>query len=318
MKQSKVIFISLVISLTILPQYLFSFTKQSKIIGLVQVRNEENIIEQYLRALSCYTDAIVVLDDASSDDSLFIVCSLAEQLNIEKILTQKQSTRESGNESDNSQLLLKAGRQIGGTHFIVIDADEIFTANCMKNNYLRNQILSLQTGEKIEMVWIQLWRDIYHYRCDDSCWSWLYKSIIFCDDKHCSYEKNWLHASRIPQNLNGKTYRIPGYQYGFMHFQFVNWKNLLIKQAWYRCLERIREPDKSSLEINKRYAPSKDEKALKTLSAPKEWFEGYEFLDFSVFNKPVLWRKEQVLNWFIQYGKKYFKELDIWDINWEK
>ena len=50
----------------------------------------------------------------------------------------------------------------------------------------------------------------------------------------------FLHTPRLPENLKGKTFKLEGYEYGFMHFQFIDWENLLVKQAWYRCLEHIR------------------------------------------------------------------------------
>lgn len=291
--------------------------KKPKIVALLQIRNEENIIEQCLRALALYADAIIVLDDASTDNTKAIVQLLAEELRIKKILTRKISSRENGSESGNCQTLLEAGREIGGTHFIVLDADEMLTANCMHNNFLRNKILSLKPGEKINMCLINLWRSPQHYRFDKSIWTWQYGGIIFCDNGTCSYNDSWLHSSRIPTNLFGKTYTIPGYKHGFLHFQFVNWQNLLVKQAWYRCLERVRQPQKSVTAINARYAPSKDETNLRVSSSPIEWFEGYDFFDPTVYEKPVKWREEQVAEWFKQYGKDYFKDLDIWDIDWK-
>ena len=43
-----------------------------KIIGLVTVRNERLMIGQCLKALSYYIDAIVVLDDASEKNKLYL------------------------------------------------------------------------------------------------------------------------------------------------------------------------------------------------------------------------------------------------------
>src|SRR5690606_10034848 len=127
-----------------------------KIVGLMQVRNEEPIIYQHLKALSLYTDAIVIVDDASIDSTPLIIKSFQQDFNIKRFIQRTIATRDSGNESDNATLLLRLGREIGGTHFIVIDADEMFTANCLENNFLRNEILSLKPGEKISMWWIQL------------------------------------------------------------------------------------------------------------------------------------------------------------------
>jgi len=286
---------------------------ESKIVGLLPARNEEPFIEQCLRGLALYTDAIVYLDDASTDNTLAIVENLAEELNIERIIAKETWYRD---EPGDRNKLLQAGREIGGTHFIVIDADEMLTANFLENNLLRRKILALKPGEKIRLTWIQLWRSLDRYRYDNSVWTNNYKDFIFCDDGKCSYSSEFIHTPRTP-HTNKSIYTIAGYKHGMMHFQFVNWRNLLIKQAWYRCLERIRQPNKSTKAINDRYAPSKNEKGLGTKPSPTNWFEGYDFFDPTVCEQPEGWREQQVLGWFDQYGENYFAGLDIWDIDWD-
>lgn len=284
-----------------------------KIVGLVGARNEEKFISQFLQALSLYTDAIVFLDDASDDNTVDIVESVADKCNIETIIRKAEWHRD---EPGDRNKLLEAGRQIGGSYFIVLDADEMFTANCLENNLLKNIILQLNPGDVLFMTWIQLWRSISQYRFDSSVWTWNNKPFIFCDDRKAFYSSDFIHTSRVPANLSGNTYPIKGYKYGVLHFQFVNWRNLLVKQAWYRCLERIRNPQKSTRDINNLYAPSKDEMNLGLQLSPEEWFEGYDFFDKTILDEAEVWREKQVLEWFEKYGRDYFKDLDIWDIDW--
>ena len=143
------------------------------------------------------------------------------------------------------------------------------------------------------------------------------KAFIFCDDGECYYESEFIHTGRTPANLDGTYYFFKTYDYGIMHFQFVNWHNLLVKQAWYRMLELIRQPKKSTTEININYYPSKNETGLSLQNSPYLWFEAY-----SDWFKPVklsvkeTWRTAQIQEWFEQFGVAYFKNLDIWDIDW--
>lgn len=293
----------------------FRSNDRCKIVGLIAARNEQLLIKQCLLSLARYTDAIVYLDDASDDDTLKVVESLAQECQIEKIIRKQKWHRD---EPGDRNAMLRAGREIGGTHFIALDADELFTSNCLDNNFLREQIVKLQPGDKILLNWIQLWRSLHQYRFDGSVWTWNYKGFIFCDDGQCSYSSAFIHTPRIPQNLSGSSKRIEGYDYGVMHFQFVNWRNLLVKQSWYRCLERIRHPQKPLAKINQRYAPSKDEANLGVSDSPYKWFSGYEFFDPSIYNFPEKWREKQVLQWFAEHGREYFAELDIWDVDWGK
>lgn len=290
-----------------------------KIVGLIPVRNESPIIEQCLRALALYTDAIVCLDDASTDNTLEIIRSLADKYHIERIITKEVWHLD---EPGNRNKLLQAGREIGGTHFIAIDADEVLTANFLndkdedEDNELRKMILQLKPGEKIKLNWILFWRSVNNYRFDNSIWTHNYKNFIFCDDGKCSHNSEFIHTPRTPGNLKGKIYTVKGYDRGMLHFQFVNWRNLLVKQAWYRCLERIRQPKKSDKAINQRYAPSKNEKNLGLRQSHADWLEGYSFFDSTVYDRPEGWREKQVLGWFQEYGKDHFAGLDIWDIDW--
>lgn len=289
----------------------------TKIVGLVPGRNEATFLAQHLRALSLFVDAIVYLDDASEDNSVAIAESIAAECKIEKIIKKDVWYRDEP--GDRNRLLLE-GRAIGGTHFIVLDMDEMITSNSLNNNYLRNQILSLEPGDRLHLLLIQLWRSISQFRTDEGPYTWVYTGFIFCDDAKCYYESDFLHTSRIPNNLNGRIRTLKRYDkdyiHGIMHFQFVNRRNLLIKQAWYRCLEHIRNPEKTIATINAIYAESKKENNLKLTPAPKSWFSNYKFFNPTIYDKPELWREIQILSWFATYGKDFFKELDIWDIDW--
>ena len=289
----------------------------SKIVGLVPGRNESIMLAQHLRALSLFVDAIVYLDDASEDNSVQIVESIAAECKVEKIIKKEVWYRD---EPGDRNKLLMEGRAIGGTHFIVLDVDEMITSNSLRNNYLRNQILALNPGDQLYLLWIQLWRDVSHFRIDECPFTWNYTGFIFCDDGECFYKSDFLHTSRIPNNLKGKVVTIKkypkDYTHGVIHFQFVNKRNLLIKQAWYRCLELIRDPSKSISKINEIYGESKKEDNLLLRNIPKQWFSGYPFFDSTIYQKPELWRETQILNWFDEYGKTFFEQLDIWDIDW--
>ena len=172
-----------------------------KIVALVPARNEGPRIAFCLRALACYADAIVFLDDCSDDDTVAVVESLAAECRVEKILRKKKWHRD---EPGDRNALLQAGRAIGGTHFIILDADEAFTANCADNQFLRRLILALEPGDNLAMNWIQLWRGVGQYRFDNSVWTWNSKAIIFCDDGRCSYSSEFIHTpGACAGNLSG-------------------------------------------------------------------------------------------------------------------
>lgn len=288
--------------------------RDKKIIGLVAAKNEASIIEFTLKALALFVDSIIIFDDASTDETVSIANRLRKQCKIESIIEHKSWDY---NETYYRQSLLNEGRRLGGTHFICLDADEAFTSNLTHNDELRNIIFTLNPGDKLVFNWLQLWRSTLKFRKDQSIWTNNLKVFVFADDGVSNYHEQEFHLLRSPQGLQGKNLVIQQDSIGVMHFQFVNWENLLIKQAWYRCLEFIKDPQKPIQEINERYAPSKDESQLGLAVAPNDWFKHYPFFSPLYFETLETWRSSQVIQWFNEKGKDYFKELDIWDINWD-
>lgn len=187
--------------------------KPNKLVALVQIRNEAFVIEQALRALAFYIDEIAVLDDASDDNTVAIVESLAQELPIKIIMRNDLSAWQVTSEVENRQKLLDAGRALGGTHFLLVDADEILSANCLQDDYLRKRIFNLVPGMILHMPCVNVWDGVTHYRDDKWChpfdkYRWL-KEIAFCDDGVCNYTKNvgyggpaqTIHVHRVPLNL---------------------------------------------------------------------------------------------------------------------
>lgn len=314
-------------------------TTTPKIIGLVPMRNEATIAEQCLRALAVYADAIIVLDDASTDGTVALLERLATELPIVQIIKNDESAHEYKIEADNRQALLDAGRAFGGTHFIVLDADEMFTANCTQGNWLRNQIVAMHPGQVMNFKMPHLWKGMDYYRNDDSRWSpdncWC--GCIFCDDGKASMKDNqkdsfsgFIHMNRLP----GKRYNtepdifIQDINYSLVHFRFCNWHNIEIKRVWYMCLEMIRAKENLSMRqknrgaghINAFYKVIEDYSEANMILEPisPAWFD-YPFFNKECFMQDITWRTAQIIEWFKHYGVEFFKPLDIWrTIDWHQ
>jgi tetratricopeptide (TPR) repeat protein len=168
----------------------------------------------------------------------------------------------------------------------------------------------------LTLSWIQLWRSLRQYRFDRSQWTYASKAFAFCDDGRATYQSGFIHTQRIPNGLPGRTIPVVNYVHGVMHFQFVDWPNLQIKQAWYRCMERVHQPCRPAREINTQYAPSEDESGIELREVPSDWFDGYGTLDTTVFSARDERRVREVLAWFGEHGPRRFADLDIWRVDW--
>lgn len=328
--------------------FLYAELLPQKIVALVQVRNEEILIRSCLRALSYYVDAFVILDDFSQDNTVAILKSLQKnELNIETILYNDASAWQVKTEHYNRQKLLEAGRAVGGTHFVMVDADEMFVSQCRHENWLRNKILSLKKGQVLRVPWITLWGDPFYYRADAEYHPLKSRlvPVAFCDDGVSSYMSNpsgshsgIIHVSCIPHNLK----RVRGVQpfvmvrditKGLLHFKWANFATVDTKRAWYMCLELIRLNEKYTLEqyksnaqkINKFYREREfhgtfpdQRKNVPTKKLSNKVYAGYPFFKKNIYKRFNPARQHELVSWFQQYGKPYFKELAIWDVRWLK
>lgn len=318
-----------------------NYAKNSaKIVALLQVRNEEAMIEQCLRAVSMYADSIVILDDYSDDDTIEILEKLRLMLPIERIIQNRSCKfKVKDGERQNRQKLLDVGREVGGTHFILIDADEIFCANCQRDNWLRESILKLKSGQVIRFPMINVWNSVTMYRDDAVCSPrakrWRTIPMVLCDDGVCNYGHDnslspagSIHCVRVPKNRAHGEYDafvdITDINYGVVHFKWANLKNIAIKKAWYMCLEYItanggsadpeifkKNADKiNQYYTNKEFRGHEYNSRAQLVPVPSEWLN-YSFFDPESFTKIHEARKQELKKWFKIYGNNYFNYLDI-------
>lgn len=188
--------------------------------------------------------------------------------------------------------LLKIGRQNKGTHFIWLDCDEAFTYPFVKNG--RKIISNMKPGEKIQMQWLSMWKKFNYNRVDSkSIWSNSFKDFVVYDHPSYSFNSNVLHEARTQgNNTKDNSIILKPSMGAVMHFQFVNWENYQLKQAWYMCLE-VTKMKESIKKINRKYFYT--------------YFENFPKIS-------------RIKNQFIKYiPKKYFHEIYL-DTNpyWEK
>ena len=266
-----------------------------------------------------------MLDDNSDDGTVEVVRGLAAECNVVEVIS-KDGQAWFRNETGDRNLLLQAGRAHGGTHFIVLDADEAFTGNLVDSGELRSQIFELRVGQSLGFHWIQLWKSIHYYRTDR-----LYDgqgrqhgilashsmACIFCDDGVAQYEGDFIHTRRIPESLSFNSFMIKDIEVGLMHFQYVNWPNFILKQSWYKCFERVRLPDKPVGEINVLYSGSLDVIGERATAVNPAWFARYEeWMDVewehAVSFALDRWRLPMIDSWIESLGAGYFAGVGVW------
>jgi len=221
-----------------------------KIIALYPLLREE-LNFQFLRIsiLSLYNivDKIIILIDFSNKE-IKLKKNFFRKKKI-KIYYLKNSKRKTNAPREE---LLRIGRQNKGTHFIWLDCDEAFTYPFVKNG--RKIISRMKIGDKIQMQWLSMWKKFDYFRIDSkSVWSNLFKDFIVCDHPNYFFNTNFLHEARTQgNNTKDNSIILKPSQGAVMHFQFVNWSNYQLKQAWYMCLE-VAKMKESIKKTNRKY-----------------------------------------------------------------
>lgn len=171
--------------------------ERQKLVALVEIRNARNTLSSFLSALSAIVDSIVVLDDYSTDGSRIEVMELSSTplrvtippASVELLLNKTGSwIRE---ELFDRNILLRYGRAIGGTHFILPDYDEYLSSNCVIDGSLRRAIFALVPGESLALSWAEAWKSLAVQRVltSDRSMNFLIRrqTIIFADDGVAEY-----------------------------------------------------------------------------------------------------------------------------------
>ena len=186
----------------------------------------------------------------------------------------------------------------------------------------------MQVGQSIALHWIQLWKSIHYYRSDrlfdgqgqqhgilgSAC-----MACIFRDDGVAQYEGDFIHTRRIPEALSWQSIMIKDLEVGLMHFQFVNWRNFILKQAWYKSFERVRLPDKPVSEINVLYSGSLDTIGERATAVNPSWLARYqEWVDEGWIEAVSLtvdrWRLPMFDSWVAELGALHFASVGVWEM----
>lgn len=281
-----------------------------KLVGLMLARNEDWIIGLSARVVLQWCDELVIMDHASTDKTPEIIASLGERVTS---LQWKDASK--WDEMTMRQKLLEAGRKIGGTHFAMIDADEILTANLV--SYVRPWTSALKSGEVLELPMIPTWRNLYQYRDDSSVWSRAWMSLAFLDAPNMSWQPaidGYQHHQRTPhgciRQIRPLTDKRQG---GVIHAQFANWERLVAKHVHYRMMEHIRWPDRMSVnDLNKKYNQALDENGLLLSPSPLGWVEPYATLVHEYYKTSgEIWYQREIERLITIHGRERFHGLDL-------
>lgn len=304
-----------------------------KLIGLMLVKNEQWILGASLRTALQWCDEMVVVDTGSWDNSVSIISEVTSEnpyrvhySRMTPTKTVKLRNAYDGveydveqedlhgwwNEMDVRQHALQLGRKHGGTHFAMVDADEILTANLIPQVY--SDVGKLKPGQVLDYPMLAM-RRVDAYQDDGSIWSSVMLSVAFADRDNLTWRPDGLgyhFHHRCPYGIETVTLK-PHHDKamgGVMHLQFSDPERLRWKHRLYKMIERLRWPDRDPVEqVNWRYNLAL-EPARRVVKIPDEWYLPEMLSRIDTAQTP--WHKSECHRLWDTYGPEPFKGLDLW------
>ena len=269
-----------------------------KIVGLLAFRDEEPYLPYLLASLAPLVDAVIAMDDRSTDAGPDLVRDAGGTV----VAAPREATF-----GGRRGALLELGRRAGGTHFVIVDADETFSEPFARAG--RRSIENLQPGEALALPFRTLWKGEERYRVGREYD--LPLTCIFGDDGTGRYDDVVLHEPRVPLAIGRGPRIVPPSEGEMFHLQFAAWRRSQIKQAWYRCRELV--AGASPLRINARYLTTVDGRLVRTRPVDPEAMAHLPSLS-PLINLPPSWHLAELMAWMDRFGPAHFEPLQIWHV----
>jgi len=274
-----------------------------KLIGMMLARNEGWIIGYSARVALEWCDHLIFYGHNCTDET-------ADKLPGHRT-THRWISSSNWDEMKIRQDMLELGRKEEGTHFAIIDADEIVTKN-LSPDFIRSEFEALGQGQILNLPMIPVWRGFDKHRVDPCVWTRSKITVGFCDHPDLCYQDRdgYQHHNRPPKNYQVSVNASP-ISGGVLHCQWAWWRRVLAKHIWYRMMEHGRWPGRETVEqLNRKYDQALDETGLKLEALPYEWhWPEYEsFLDTS---SESTWHEEEIKRMLDEHGREYFEGLDL-------
>ena len=278
-----------------------------RIVALMRVRNEAWVLRYSARVVLKWCDDLVILDHVSLDATPQIIAELARDHpgRVKCLHDPDPEWREMAQ----LQRLLDVGRDLGGTHFALPDADEVPTANLLPK--LRRVVEDLLApGELLVSPLLNLWRSLDVYRRDSTKHGKQHASIAFRDAGTLGWPAEEQFHHRPPAGIERKQYWPPENEGGLLHLQRASWTRAQARQSHYKMVEVLRWPDKDRSRIDAMYQSSLEEGGARLHTVPPGWWA--HGIDRSLIDVDAApWEAAECDRMWAEHGKERFKRLRL-------
>ncbi|MDP2562083.1 glycosyltransferase family 2 protein [Psychrobium sp. 1_MG-2023] len=277
---------------------------KTKVICLTPIKNEAWILDKFLAATSLWADHIIIADQMSDDGSREIAKKYPKVI----LIDNKSKVF---NEPERQKLLIEESRKIEGKKLLIaLDADEFISGNAFSTEEWAS-MLSADPGTVFKFKWPFIASNFKQY------WAGADANMPFAYmDDGAEHTGRAIHSTRIPSPKASPTRKLNDFV--VMHYQFTDWQRMESKHRWYQCFERIQFPEKSVIEIFRRYNHMYQISEQDKRNVPAKWFSFYSENGVDISSVEIsgnyYWDKE-VEHFIKEYGQRYFKYMDLKENN---
>ncbi|HTR80000.1 MAG TPA: glycosyltransferase family 2 protein [Bacteroidota bacterium] len=274
------------------------------VICVTPIKNEEWILDRFIKCTLTWADEIVIADQGSSDKSVQIARSFPHVTVIRN---------ESGvyDEGERQRLLLKEARKISTDAIIfALDADEFLSANVLTSPEWKS-LLQSPRGTAIALQPFNV------AGRDGRGWMTGGSGVLGFVDDGSAHQGTQIHSVRVPVSETNPKLSLQ--EIVLLHYQYVDWNRMRSKHRWYECWEVINHPDRPFIKIYRQYHHMDSIDPASFQPMKEEWLHAYEKAGIDMTfaaTEDRYWWDDEVYAWMKKYGAAKFKRCDIWYKDW--
>lgn len=270
------------------------------LISLTLARNSAWCIEATIGHALNYCDSAVVLCHACTDGTQEILRSaFGKRVDLIEV-----AEADRWNEMRHRQATLRRGRELGGTHFMILDDDEVVADPLVPQ--MREFADRFAPGQVALMPMVCCWRDLDHYRCDrdNNPFARLGKSTFFTDSPTLSWKPRSGYHHHHTHPFGSTPVRFNPGRCRWMHLQHASWPRLVVKQTWYMAAELLRYG-----EVKADYRRTMSEIGVERREVPADWWAPGLKSKIDLESEP--WQLRDLRRMIDERGVDFFRVHDI-------
>lgn len=258
-----------------------------KLIACIPLKNEAWVLRYTLSALSEFVDEIIALDDGSDDDSIEVLEGFPK---VSLIIKKDKHDDNQRNEPKDWNRLTKAALKRGADWILFTDADEMLEPK------IKTEINAMMNDESVgvyQFAKISPWRGFEFYRADNNKWVPEPKNVLNPILIRSSRKIKWgnpkgslfkriakflargdrfmpIFGRQFPLGIEGKIVSCENLM--SVHFNNLNYFELIKKQMFYILNEKRERPYKKNLDLVNWACFRLDETNIKLLPVNQDWY----------------------------------------------